>query len=364
MKSNDINDYVFALLQHIDNSKNYGTQIMKMNKPSAMSPLPPSEMKPSSPRSYKMKNYCGIVDLFRQEDAEEMALKSRVYKYPDQAAPIMKLISTWRTDDMKMKDFDQASDNRRKSISMKVVQKTVDAANTFSDTIMSRNQIMKHRNLAAHLVNYSTSNDIDNSSFTHKSIQTFISLANTDDTRVASHCLTAISNISSFPMARHILVELNSITKLTSLQQMAKSSCSNMTSALLFYYFSCDSEVEDRIYNASSSLLQSNVQSDEHEIKNIALLTLNNLLPCIDRPRVVEILFGVFQTILLQNQPSRDVTLTYLKILQNICAFSNTHIPLFSLDVVEILNHISTIAISNNDAGSEFSYFICFSYDP
>lgn len=114
----------------------------------------------------------------------------------------------------------------------------------------------KHRNLAIHLAKYSSSKDFNPLTITLSSIQTFVSVAESTDPHVATYSIIALSNISADPRVRGLLLEVNAILKVTNLIPIVISQKAVQALATLFYYFSCDGEIEDRIYNACSTTLQ------------------------------------------------------------------------------------------------------------
>jgi len=233
----------------------------------------------------------------------------------------------------------------------------------------ARGRTVKHRILANHLATFSASQEFETSTFNLQSIQTFVSVSDSDDGIVISTCMIALSNIASKPSVRAMLIEINAIMKLSNMLVYCKSRQAVWAAALLYYYFSCDSEIEDRIYNSGSALLQSNGLATEStasssqgssgslsptslEMRLVTLYTLNNLLPCIDRNRIAELLMAIFKQYF---NPTRNVEraikLLYLKFIQNTCAFSNTHSVLMPNDVLDILGECAVQAVEEKDYG-------------
>ena len=205
----------------------------------------------------------------------------------------------------------------------------------------------KHLNLSLHLVNYSANPELNKASLTLKAIQTFINVAESDNAAIISNCVIALSNISSHPHVRSLLFEINAVHKFTSIIQHVKGPQASWASALLFYYFSCDKETEDRVYSTCSSLLQSNGASKDPELRLVTLYTLNNLMPCIDRQRVAETTMRIINA----QFDTSNLTSTYLLILQNLAAFSNAHSTLLSLDIISLLRQAATMAAKDKNLG-------------
>jgi hypothetical protein len=82
-----------------------------------------------------------------------------------------------------------------------------------TSSVRNKVKLMKLRNLAMHIVNYSCNPDLNKSAIELKTIQTVMNIADSDDSETASNCMVAISNISSSENVRSLLFELNAIHK-------------------------------------------------------------------------------------------------------------------------------------------------------
>jgi hypothetical protein len=254
---------------------------------------------------------------------------------------------------------------------LEVIRRTVKAEAT---------KLIKHRNLAAHLARFSTSLEsnpaIKPANINTAAVQTFVNLAETSDPQVATYAIIALSNISAHPFVRSILVEINAVHKLTALIPLIKGSQAQWAASLLFYFFSCESEIEDRIYNASISLLQSNglqssaasgsgQSSTDLTVRTLKLTldTLSNLLPCLDRIRVTELIMNIIYQNFMPNVAmtfgtSEAVIVRNLEIILNATAFSNTHATLLGHDILEILVANTAFALRTKSSSKSPQYWL------
>lgn len=367
LKANaDSGELVSALLTHLENNKKYAnTNKNNPNIGTSQLPNPPSETKPSfSPRSMKsspMKSMMGLSYFNREIDPSELLQRSRLFKYPGKDELVDKMVNKWRLEDFNLKDSEAASD-RRQSMNGRAQSIRVSSGGGHSNGRVesisvnrgtmsgSRGRTVKHRILANHLATFSASQDFESATFNLQSIQTFVSVSDSDDGFVISSCMLALSNISSKPSIRSMLIEINAIMKLPNMLLYCKSRQAIWAASLLYYYFSCDSEIEDRIYNSGSSMLMTNGQSEDQELRLATLYTLNNLLPCIDRNRIAELLMTIFKLFFSSTKSvERPLKIIYLKIIQNTCAFSNTHFVLMPNDVLDILAECTLQAMEEDD---------------
>jgi hypothetical protein len=224
--------------------------------------------------------------------------------------------------------------------------------------LKNKAKVVKHRNLATHLMNYTANPELNKSALSMKDVQTFLNVSESDDFRTVSNCIIAISNISSNVHVRNLLFEINAMHKFTNLISFVKGRQAMWASSLLYYYFSCDSETEDRIYNSSNSLLLLNSTSKESDIRLLTLYTLNNLLPCIDRQRIVEISMRMinaqFEASMNMNvlmNTDKNLVTTFILVMQNISAFSNTHVSLMNLNLIGIIGQMAIYAAKNKNIG-------------
>lgn len=280
-----------------------------------------------------------------------MLVSSRFFDFPQPEAAIDHVVDVWRTEDFNLKDEQSAGNiaNRAASLATQNMGR-----NTIAKGV-ARNKVkmQKLRNLALHLLNYSASVDLTKNPLNVKSVQTFINVAETDDIKVVSNCTIALSNISSNEQVRAMLLEINAMHKITGYLQYIKGASTQWAAALLFYYFSCDKESEDRIYNACSAFAQLNGLSKEMDTRMVALYTMNNLMPCIDRQRVVEIAMKIIMSMFDLDSITFDknLILNALLCLQNMSCFSNTHTTLFSLNITGLLQYFANVAVHHKNPG-------------
>lgn len=385
------------------------------NKNASLRPMPPNEFKPSRKQ---IKNYCGLKYFNREVNQNELMLASRFYNYPSPDERVVNVVNKWRSEDYYMKEEADSSLAASSSSSMisnnssnyKNDKNDINNTNLANSSLTkaqiaakNRTRILKQRNLSLHLMNFSAfitsnnnnqkspsvssnstvfpNNNVSNSiltvqsplNLTVKSVQTFIYVADSDDSQTVNNCIIAISNIASHIHVRNILLEINVMHKLTNMLQYIKGDVSQWAAALLFYYFSCDKESEDRIYNACSSLLQVNSllkidlnsslaqQNHQQELRFLALYTLNNLMPCIDRHRVAELIMKSLLSQFIETDSNKilsnpKISSLYLTIIMNMSWFTNVHNTLLHLGVFELLEKFAQYACSNNN--SEISFAI------
>ena len=317
-------------------------------------PLAPSgTLKHTRKSPREIKNYCGLKYFFREVSSVELTTKSKFIEAPEpENKPEVQGIN-WRREDFNLKiDTPTLSDNKNSRHSSLILN----SSPTGKPIIISiEDQLRKHRSLSSHLHNYSFTNNYKVRPVTINNIQTFVNLSDTADYVVALNLVTGMSNIVRIPVSRHLLVEINGMHKITALANVVngKSKEGTYGSALFYYYYSCESDFEDRIYNESNSTLQSNVESTDSELIFITLFTLNNLLTCVDRVRVAETLLKVFHScyeheyIDLKN---KIVVENILIIILNATGFVNLHAPMFRADLLEILNNIANFAVQQKES--------------
>jgi len=365
------NEMVAALLQHVNDNPNLSTKASgKSNLLTPGSPksdskpatnhskkaTPPTHIRSSSSRngdSPNLKNVFGLKYFNREKSSTELLINSRFSKFPNTDSNIDNQIVKWRSEDFNMKDTAAVE------ISNASKRQTVSGGNVQSRLLIASNGInakklkeKKHQSLSKHLVNYSANPELNKSTISVKSVQTFINVAETENHMIVSNCIVALSNISSHPHVRAMLFEINAVHKFTNMIQHVRGAQAMWAATLLFYYFSCDKETEDRVYSTCSSFLQSNGTSKDPEVRLVTLYTLNNLMPCIDRQRVAETTMRIINAQFDVNAVQYDKTLssTYLLILQNMSAFSNAHATLLSLDIILLLRQIASLAAKDQNA--------------
>lgn len=312
-------------------------------------------------------------------------LRSRVIEFPSEStATVSDLVSSWRIEDYKMKElklqmelnenleeFQQINiredmPNVNKSPSDASPKDSNQSEKTDDDDLLPGNDLMKfvtqskrvkklvskaneakHRNLAILLARYSSSADYHPNTMEIHSVQTFISISDSEDSQVCSYSIIGLSNISSDDRIRCMLMEANVILKVTNILPYIHGHKGVKATAILFYYFSCDSDIEDRIYSAAVGTLKENRQSNDPELCLITLYTLNNLLPCLDRQGATEIMFQIIspQLEIIENTNECDgqLLLTFTKILDNSSKFLNNHETLMRLTLLGIIRQICNI---------------------
>jgi len=365
-------EIVSALIQHAEQNLNFtGKKNVLLNKDppasnnvtsSPMKPVPPSDAKPSNVQVVtNIRNFCGLKYFNREVNTKELTISGRFFQFPDVKDRVDYVVDQWRSEDFDMKDellnalnssISNNSSNGYPSGSMNVNSMTNNSIRTATVSgIKNKVKIVKQRNLAMHLMNYSAHIDLKKTNFNMKTVQTFVTVAESDDPKTVSKCMIALSNISAEPSVRNILLEMNTMHKITNMLQYLKGKAAYWAASLLFYYFSCDKESEDRIYNACSVFLQVNGNSKDAQIRLVTLYTLNNLMPCIDRQRIAELILRI---LLAQFEPNivfqdKHLTNTYLTIMQNMTWFTNAHATLLSLNILEMLDKFARFAVNQRN---------------
>ena len=121
--------------------------------------------------------------------------------------------------------------------------------------------------------------------------------------------------------------------------------------ALLFFYISFEREVEDRIFGGFFLILQNNCSSANPETRLLALHTLNNLLPCIERHRVCDLALGTIQTNKMILEDDHIFT-EVLNMILNMSIFTNLHILMLDCDVMEPIAQAASRAAARSDIKS------------
>jgi hypothetical protein len=386
-------EIVSALIQHADQNMNF-SPTKKVNLPStktaigggvngdhlqpqqsphsvtALKPAPPSDSKPSAVLSVPtIRNFYGLKYFNREVSTKELTMSGRFFQFPETKDRVDNVVDQWRHEDFDMKDdvltamnnVSSANGNNPAGGSFAIgagsssfnVNSTPNSSirNATVSGIKNKVKIVKQRNLAMHLMNFSSHIDLKKTQFNMKNVQTFVSVAESDDPKTVSKCMIALSNIAAEPLVRNILLEMNTMHKITNMLQYLRGKAAHWAAGLLFYYFSCDKESEDRVYNACSVFLQLNGSSKDSLVRAVTLYTLNNLMPCIDRQRIAELIMRILQ---LQFEPTivfqdRSLSSTYLTIMQNMAWFTNAHSTLLSLNILELLEKFARFAINQKN---------------
>jgi hypothetical protein len=206
-------------------------------------------------------------------------------------------------------------------------------------------RMLKQRTLAIHLANYSAHNPEEFTEFTRKDVEVFLAVADSDDTHTLSTCGIGLSNICSCEHVRRIMIDLNAIHKLTSLVPHFQTPNVLNASSLLFYYMSCEREIEDRIFSGYFASLQANCIISEFDTRQLALYTLNNLLPSIERHRVCDLILATIQTNKMIMDDDPDTFNEVLDMIVNMSIYSNLHQIMIECDVLEMLAHAASKAV-------------------
>lgn len=350
-------DMVAALLQHAEQNQNFILKKTAQDALDSTKVTPPTDVRSSAAKnrniqlSQNLRNFCGIKYFSRVSETEELLVNSRFYAFPDSQSHVDFVVDKWRSEDFHLKDeLSLQSQAARQSI-VASQQAQIGGRVSMASGIKNKVKIVKHRNLATHLMNYSAHPQTNKNTLTTKTVQTFVSVAESDDPITASTCMVAISNIAASEHVRSLLFEINALHKITNVLSHIQGKVAQRAAGLLFYYFSCDTETEDRVYNSCSSFLQAMGSSKVVETRLVALHTLNNLMPCIDRQRVAEITMRVIHAT-FDASTLRDKTIiqTYLQIMQNMACFSNAHMTLMQLNILELLGKTASFAAKENNS--------------
>lgn len=332
-----------ALLQHIHDNNSFGAAAAGYQQDSEETyhaPMPPTELKPShaaqdtKPRlRVKMRRICGYPVLNPVRNHQDILTKSRFKNFPTVDNSLSSQLSEWR-----VADFNKGS----ASISEK------ETVNKASDTkiVVSQVKIEKRRALAQQLLEYSLQKKNTKEVLSRHSIETFLNVAETEDFDTAEYSAAALSNICSNPQTRLMLIDLNAIHKYTALLPLLKTPAAAWASTLFFYYLSCESDIEDRIYNAGFNTLMLNSMTSDLSLCAAALTGLANLLPCSERHRVAEQIVRSalrFGTSHLTTHPEQSRTI--LSVIQRAAAFTNVHTTLLNLELMDFIS----LVVANQD---------------
>lgn len=221
-------------------------------------------------------------------------------------------------------------------------------------------KLNKQRNLAEHLLNYSMQCSEEQPTLNIGSIGTFFSVGETEDKCTASLTMIALSNITSLKYVRDMMAEMNCMHKFSGIVALLHGPTSNYAASLLFYYLSLCQELEDRVFQVGNSLIANHASnSEDKHLRNVSLFTLMNLLPCLERLRVSEILCRTMTTYLqehreclLRDEPDEDfaddMVSIFLPIVRGNVSFSNTHATLISHDMQDMVSAAAAYAIKFN----------------
>lgn len=352
---------VATLLQHIsDNVVQVRETVEMAHVPDSKlyQPAPPQSHKPSS-QSISFTNYCGKFYFNRECSTKELISQARFKTAPKPADSVKNLVDGWRGADftsVHKNSKDQQNDSNSSS----------DGPELQSQDEMNdqKLKIQKQRNLSAHLVQFSASLDNQKNALTKKDLEVFLAISDSKDFQTVCNCIIAISNVCSSAHVRAILLDMNAVHKIAIMLSMLGGKLAEedreinakafWAAGLLFYYFSLEHDIEDRIYTVSAGLLKTN-GSESHEVNYaltmLSLYTLNNLLPCIERQRVAEQILEIAMPFFASSNGGvilREHSIL-LDILQNICFYVNTHSTLLEHGVLDMLAMVASAAAAHTD---------------
>jgi len=316
-------------------------------------PAPPLDSRPSKhskQKSTKMRQIYGLNYFNREVTERELAVHSRFFAFPLTENDNEKALEIGDKPDL---DRDVRSDNRKEKA------KSVDEDQEGEDADTVRARQLKHLNLAQHLVLFSSGPKCDPANLPATAIPTFINVAATDECLTASNALIAISNICSMKHVRQSLLESNMLHRVANIIPQVAGPTAEIAGSLLFYYFSFDAEIEDRVYNAGGSHISANGLSESRLLQIISLKTLANLMPCADRLRVTETIMRIIHTFMKDaadpaafdcDSYDREMALVYLPLLLSVSSFTNTHGTLLATDVFDLLAKTAIYCQKKSDA--------------
>jgi hypothetical protein len=275
---------------------------------------------------------------------------------------VEKMLRHWRNEDQHMTMVDDDQKIKEEKHTTRGTFAHLDGQSDFvRETQSLKLRLTKHLNLSVHLVNFSVTIDITKRPITRTNVQAYLNVSDSTDWRIASNCVIGLSNISSYPQVRCYFIELSGINKLVSIVPLTRGNAANLATALIFYYFSCESELEDRIYTAASTVIVANCITESMKIIMITLYSLSNLLPSIDRIRITRQIMKIFSEHYQPMNTNKSqlpcgpygevIPEVIVRILTNVVAFTNVHLTLFEKDILELIPHLLNHAVINNDEG-------------
>lgn len=95
-------------------------------------------------------------------------------------------------------------------------------------------------------------------------------------------------------------------------------------------------------------MLQTNCSSEDLSVRLIALRTLNNLLPCMERHRVCDLAIATMQTNKMIMEGDELFTET-LDMILNMTVFTNLQSLMIECDVLEMISHAASRALTKSD---------------
>ena len=177
---------VAVLLQYLaDNDKSSNpTRAQKEVESKIHQPAPPMSSKPSASASMSnMRNYCGIPFYFNKEcTPRELISSSRYVRPPKPDDSVANLVDNWRASNFNIGN-DTDNQNNPDPSSSNPADGHTEGGEAEDD---AQAKLQKHRNLSIHLVQYSASLDAQKDSLTSKSVQVFLTVAESTDPQTVS----------------------------------------------------------------------------------------------------------------------------------------------------------------------------------
>lgn len=314
-------------------------------------PREPSLSKPSK-ATPEMRNYCGLVKLFKYPTAEELITKTRHNEAPKPSLQPESLVNDWRGEDFSRAEAGAAAEGAAAEGA------TAEGA-AAAPEMSAGDTIRKHRSLTQHLYQFSLSADLKTRPMTIGVLQTFVDLADTSDFLSALNILVSASNLLQFHSVRSLLIEVNGFHKISALVPLTMPHVHSalQASALMYYYYSCDGGIEDRVFNEAYPALSVNFESEFEEIQMITLFTLNNLLPSISRHRIADLVMKIVAAHLLTPSPElccetegqqEETLFLLLRVLSNASIFANVHPMMFRSRATNALLRLTAYACRAN----------------
>ena len=354
-----------VLLQHIEDTKK--TSRSNQEPQERVSAVPPTSSRPSiimngmrRATTVRMKEELPN-DLFgrkyfcRDVSDREMTMLSRFgEKLPDDKNFITKALDL----NEGTKTHDEVwNDHRRTQVKSKLGSFIAMERHIKQEHVDQK--LHKQRNLAEHLINYSVTCTNEKNLLDAGSVGTFFSVADTLDVQCASMGMIALSNITSLGYVRDIMHDMNCLHKFTNITQHIDGYTTMHAASLMFFYLSCSNELEDRLFNVASNFVNAAGGSSNKEVRDLSLYTLHNLLPCLERLKVTEMLCrqvithvnshieGNGSSIIdsRDDKFANDMTSIFLPIVRANATFNNTHNTMINNDIMEVVVHAAMYAV-------------------
>lgn len=354
----ELTSMVHVLLQHIEDT---GKTLIKNGASShenrsSLYPNPPATSKPSRSAKFSDKkgldNVYGLQYFNREVPPSELAIHSRFVNFPEKTNFMEKALDI--EESVGGDVGKQWTDSRKSRIKAELA--TYSRLNHNISKESHEAKLLKHRNLAEHLLNYSLNCQDELYQIKQSSLNTFLSVSESEDLATASYGLIAISNICCRENVRNMMVDMNVFHKLANIIPHINGPTATYASALLYYYFSCDHETEDRVFNMCAQQFGHNGMSKNRSTQTVTLYTLANLLPSVERLRITEILSKLMNAYLHEEEEGSNngnrrneeyrilMNEVYLPTLLSVCSFTNTHATLVNNDILDFMTTAAVVA--------------------